>query len=266
MRLTILLLLLLTGPAAAETPSKVAEYAAASRAARWESIVRLRDLLPKQTPEDRERIEKQIDDLLRIDGPYYKFIKKAPAIKVGDIGKFLPDESWRTVQVVDGENSLIENVWQQEYIEERRRIGNQTVPIKGHRIARKMFWLSGVDTAGMEDGGSFDLPPGVYHVPRNHTYETAAGATNTELVIEPIAIDDHEELFTRTPEMRTWVSTTGHETLAAIDNYSRRMVVLRNADNKVLRVPVASLSEADREFVMEWRKTFGDLVEKAEKD
>lgn len=266
MRLLMLFACLVAGHVYAEPPKEIAEYAAESRAARWASIVRLRDLLPKQSPEDRPRMEKQIDDLLQIEQPFYKLIAKVPAVEAGDIGKFLPDESWRTVQVIDATNSLIENVWHQEYVEERRRIGNQTVPIMGHRIARKMFWLSGVDTAGMEDGGGFEMPPGVYHVPRNHTYETAAGTTNTELVFEPLSIDGYSELFTREPELRTWTSEKGHKTEAVIDNYARRMVVLRNADNKVIRVGINSLSEADREFVMEWRKEYGDLRKKPKTD
>jgi hypothetical protein len=62
----------------------------------------------------------------------------------------------------------------------------------------------------------------------------------------------------RTDEMRTWSSADGKFTVEArLVEVLDGQPVLRNADGRRLRVPLEKLSEADRQYVAQWRELHG---------
>lgn len=83
----------------------------------------------------------------------------SPTPQVGDVGRSDPR---KIIQVI-GPNDVLVKGWRKD----------------------EMLWIQGVSTTGLTDGGGLPMP-GIYHISGTKQYDTAAGSTNTVLVLVPI--------------------------------------------------------------------------------
>ncbi len=144
------------------------------RATKWEH--------PKKRPSTSEYVKQErVNRDIRIQGLQQRLEKllderesyysdKTPT-DIGQIGRL--EYGVRVIQVIDGKNAIVRLSDEGEY------------------------WLRGVLTTKWRDGVYVQLN-GLFYVPENTTYETAAG-TNTVYVLEPIDLSKHADKFKAAP-------------------------------------------------------------------
>ena len=181
----------------------------------------------------------------------------AEKAKVGAIGQLVGtlDSSsgdrttWKVFQVVDEHNMIVQS-----------RIDS----------ARKVFWVTGIDTTGVTDG-SYQKLGQIFEVTGTKQYGTAIGSTNTVLVFSLFSIQDADALIeklkayeaARKPpaeeiglrSFRTWTDATDAFTIhARFGGIIGGKVVLVKKDGSKVSVTREQLSDADNKYLDEITK------------
>ena len=275
MRIAIVLftttVLLAAAPAWAIDQAMIDGYAAASRAERAAELLKARQWLEhlrrdrKLSKEDREKYLRSTEQkLTALEDPMRPYFGAGnlslTSAAVGQVGRHARldgamDGSGsyglgvRVFQVVDAKNALVEYVMFTDG--PKVRSSKTAFGVPAYTVeSSKMFWLAGVETSGMVDGRRIELD-GVFAVTGNRTYDAEEG-TNTVFVLERVDLAEHKDKFTRLGEARTWTSLGGHTTEAIFVRYKGGKVTLMRPDGRSADVPLAKLSEADRQFVRDW--------------
>lgn len=251
--LVALSLLLCAAAIAEPVPGDVAAYAAKSRRERAAALEKARRAVEnaRKNRASDSQLRRFEDRVLYLENPlatYYAPLDLKTA-RIGDIGMLATPDSPRTgpapnrvqvFQVVGPRDAIVEFVW--------------FVPSASGKPAdtekEQRYWLAETDTSQFVDGKSTSLE-GVYWIPKTVTYKTAA-ASNTILMLAPLDISSHRDLFTRKRDTRIWKSKNGqHHTEAIYGGYNRGKVLLVRPSGDSAEVPLSELSDEDRKFVRE---------------
>lgn len=188
-----------------EPPAEVVEWSKDRRAAgpRLQAVTLLRQIIANEKPKgtisnvERKRLkDKQVADKAQLDKMVVA-IKEAEKqaeerkahslsfdnLKVGDVGMFDIYTTLKVVEVVNGNNMLVE--WIRATPGQRiRRYGNQSVVVGGPPdISRKMIWIA-ASTTGMADGSKLETNR-KYKVTGTKSYKTVDDGKSTIFLLEP---------------------------------------------------------------------------------
>jgi len=248
--------------AQAQSPEQIDTYAAFCRAERSAAIIQTYQAIDRlerdrKTPKaEREQYVRNCEaELGRLENPLAPYFAKGnlslAAPEVGQMGS-LDSQRVRVFQVIDATNALVEYVMFKDG--PRVRSTKTAFGVPAYTVeSNKLHWITGVDTGAYVDGRTIELQ-GVFAVSGTKTYDTDEG-TQTVPMLKLIEIRAHQDKFTRKDDVRKWTSANGgHTTEAIFVRYKGGDVTLMRPDGKSLDVPLAKLSNEDRDYVRDWLK------------
>lgn len=207
----------------------------------------------------RERIAKL--EAQRKNHTYTVSLPRSRPLKVGDIGQLVSNRMV-VFQIIDELNLLAEVEWNEWKL---RRVGNS---VDRELVSHdEMVWISGLDTSQMVDKRLFKTEQ-VFEVIGNKTYKTSTG-TKTVMNLELCdGIEEQAKKYGATnyptqstvnntptksklPDgFRTWVSADGKfKMVGKYISSDSSEVVLEKEDGAQIKVPIAALSDIDRNFL-----------------